>query len=80
MSTPSALLAFQPLSMSSAQLAAVSYLARYSGRTHTLYAFHLRQWFAWCEPNGLTRWSGSNGPMSSCTSAILATPGGWTPR
>ena len=53
MSTPSALLPFQPSSMTSAQLAAVSYLARYAGRTHTLYSFQLRQWFAWCEGNGL---------------------------
>jgi integrase/recombinase XerD len=47
------LLPFQPLSMSPAQLAAVSYLARYSGRTHNLYAFQLRRWFSWCETNGL---------------------------
>jgi site-specific recombinase XerD len=39
--------------MSTAQLAAVSYLARYSGRTHTLYSFQLREWFAWREGNGL---------------------------
>jgi integrase/recombinase XerD len=39
--------------MSTAQLAAVSYLARYSWRTHALYAFQLREWFAWCECNGL---------------------------
>jgi len=31
----------------------VSFLARYSGRTHALYAYQLRQWFAWCETNGL---------------------------
>jgi integrase/recombinase XerD len=47
------LLPFQPATMSSAQLAAVSYLARYSGHTHGLYAYQLRQWFAWCESNGL---------------------------
>ena len=47
------LLPFQPDAMSTAQLAAVSYLARYSGRTHALYAFQLRRWFAWCESNGL---------------------------
>ena len=47
------LLPFQPSSMTSAQLAAVSYLARYAGRTHTLYSFQLRQWFGWCETNGL---------------------------
>ena len=44
--------------MSTAQLAAVSYLARYSGRTHTLYAFQLREWFAWCESNGLDALTG----------------------
>jgi hypothetical protein len=33
MSTPSLLLPFQPASMSTAQLSAVSFLARYSGRT-----------------------------------------------
>ena len=47
------LLPFQPTEMSPAQLAAVSYLARYSGHTHRLYAFQLRRWFAWCECNGL---------------------------
>jgi site-specific recombinase XerD len=36
----------------------VSYLARYSGRTHALYAYQLRQWFAWCESNGLDALTG----------------------
>ena len=53
MSDATTLLPFQPLSMSPAQLAAVSYLARYTGRTHALYAFQLRRWFSWCENNGL---------------------------
>lgn len=53
MSGSTTLLPFQPSTMSSAQLAAVSYLARYSGHTHGLYAYQLRQWFAWCESNGL---------------------------
>jgi len=53
MSAPTTLLPFQPATMSTAQLAAVSYLARYAGRTHALYAYQLRQWFAWCETNGL---------------------------
>ena len=39
--------------MSTAQLAAVSFLARYSGRTHALYAHRLKRWFAWSEGNGL---------------------------
>jgi hypothetical protein len=51
--TNTALLPFQPDSMTPAQLAAVSYLARYSGHTHTPYAYQLRRWFAWCERNAL---------------------------
>lgn len=47
------LLPFQPDSMTRAQLAAVSYLARYSGHTHALYASQLRRWFAWCQTNAL---------------------------
>jgi len=47
------LLPFQPTSMSTAQLAAVSFLARYSGRTHEMYTSQLARWFAWCEVNGL---------------------------
>jgi integrase/recombinase XerD len=39
--------------MSSAQVAAVSFLARYSGQTHALYAYQLRRWFDWCEVNEL---------------------------
>jgi integrase/recombinase XerD len=53
MSASTTLLPFQPSRMSTAQLAAVSFLARYSGRTHALYSFQLREWFAWCESNGL---------------------------
>jgi len=37
--------------MTQAQLAAISYLARYSGATHHLYAAHLRRWVSWCETN-----------------------------
>jgi integrase/recombinase XerD len=51
--TNTALLPFQPDSMSSAQVAAVSFLARYSGQTHALYAYQLRRWFDWCEVNEL---------------------------
>ena len=36
-----------------AVLAAVSFLARYSGRTHVMYTSQLKRWFAWCEGNGL---------------------------
>ena len=46
MSDTTALMPFQPTEMSPARLAAVSYLARYSGQTHQLYAFQLRRWFA----------------------------------
>ena len=53
MSASTTLLPFQPSRMSTAQLAAVSFLARYSGRTHALYAFQLKQWAAWCEHHGL---------------------------
>jgi len=37
--------------MTRAQLAAVSYLARYAGHTHKLYAYQLGRWFEWCETN-----------------------------
>lgn len=53
MSGTTALLPFQPTEMSPAQLAAVSYLARYSGHTHQLYALQLLRWFAWCEDHAL---------------------------
>jgi hypothetical protein len=53
MSTESRLLPFQPTTMTTAQLAAVSFLARYAGHTHQLYAYQLRHWFEWCESNGL---------------------------
>ena len=46
-------LPFQPSSMSNAQLAAVSFLARYSGATHALYRTQLGRWFTWCETNDL---------------------------
>ena len=41
------------MSMTTAQLAAVSFLARYAGRTRELYAYQLRRWFGWCEANVL---------------------------
>src|SRR5262245_22069731 len=53
MSDPASLLPFQPMSMSTAQLAAVSYLARYCGQTHELYAYQLQRWFDWCTTRGL---------------------------
>jgi hypothetical protein len=53
MSNTTTLVPFQPDAMSPAHLAAVSFLARYSSRTHALCAFQLRRWFAWCEVNRL---------------------------
>src|SRR6478735_2630275 len=53
MSGTTTLLPFQPASMSTAQLAAVSYLARYSAHTHDLYTYQLREWSSWCETHGL---------------------------
>ncbi|MGA8045771.1 MAG: tyrosine-type recombinase/integrase, partial [Dermatophilaceae bacterium] len=44
---------FQPTAISSAHLGAISFLARYGGRTHELYEYQLREWFSWCETNGL---------------------------
>lgn len=48
-----ALLPFRPDTMTPAQLAAVSFLARYTGQTHSMYAYQLRRWFAWCQTNQL---------------------------
>jgi hypothetical protein len=59
------LLPFQPLAMSPAQLAAVSYPARYSGRTHSLYAFQLRRWFAWCDAATSTVMASTSSPPTS---------------
>ena len=53
MSAPTMLLPYQPATMSTAQLAAVSFLARYSQPTHGMYASQLRRWFGWCDTNGL---------------------------
>jgi len=70
MSAPTTLLPFQPATMSTAQLVAVFYLARYSGRTHALYAFQLRKWFAWCEINGpVDPWRSDRSPASQSTDA-----------
>ncbi len=53
MSASTTLLPFQPASMSTAQLAAVSYLSRYSGPTPHLYAYQQRRWCSECQSNGL---------------------------
>lgn len=80
MASTSRLLPFQPMSMTTAQLAAVSFLARYAGRTHELYAYRLRRWFEGARATGWTRWSGSNAPTSSCTSAVWARRAPWRLR
>lgn len=49
----STLMPFQPQSLTPAQLAVVSCLARYSRHTHDLYAYQLRRWFDWCQHNAL---------------------------
>ena len=49
----SRLIPFQPESMTAAQSAAVSFLARYSGHTRDLYTVQLRRWFEWCLHNEL---------------------------
>ena len=74
MSNPTRLLPFQPMSMTTAQLAAVSFLARYAGHTHELYSYQLRRWFQWCEANGLDPLMGSNALTSSSTSGVWARP------
>ena len=53
MSEPKVLQPLQPATMSTAHLAAVSFLARYAGRTHQLYEHQLREWFSWCDSNAL---------------------------
>ena len=81
MSNPTTLLPFQPSSMSSAQLAAVPYLARYAGPTHTLYAAQLRRWFGWCEASELDPLVGIlKRPTSSSTSASWARQVSCIPR
>lgn len=51
--TRTMLLPFHPEALTPAQLAAVSYLARYTGHTHALYAYQLRRWCTWCDTNTL---------------------------
>ena len=51
--TTTTVLPLQPDVMTPAQLAAVSYLARYCGQTHALYTYQLRRWFGWCQENSL---------------------------
>lgn len=68
MSTTTALLAYRPDAMTPARLAAVSYLARYTGHTHALYAFSCVAGSRGVRATAWTRWSGSSEPTWSCTS------------
>ncbi len=83
--TNTIVLPFQPDTMTPAQLAAVSYLARYTGQTHRLYAYQLRRWFTWCQTNALDPLAGiqrahvelyirhlhESGPRDSSVNTIL---------
>ena len=69
------LMPFQPEQMNPGQLDAVSYLARYSGHTHTLYAASLAAGSAGARSTDSTPWSGSNGLTSSWISVTSASPG-----
>ena len=80
MSTTSRLLPFQPMSMTTAQLSAVSLLARYAGHTHALYSYQLRRWFEWCGGNGLDPLVGIQRAHVELCIRGLARPGSWRPR
>lgn len=78
MSEPKVLQPFQPTTMSSAHLAAVSFLACYAGRTHQLYEYQLKEWFSWCGSNALDPLVGVQRAHTSCTSARRTGPGATT--
>ena len=63
--------AVQPEAITPAQSAAVSYLARYTGHTHHLYAGALRRWFGWCETNRLDPLTGIHARIWSSRSGHL---------
>ncbi|WP_186815323.1 hypothetical protein [Terrabacter aerolatus] len=69
MTSTTILLPFQPATMSKAQLAAVSFLARYAGQPTICMRFSCASGSPGARPTGSTRCSGSNVPTSSCTSA-----------
>jgi hypothetical protein len=73
MFSSTSLLPFQPATMSSAQLAAVSFLARYSGTPTSCTPTSCGNGSPGVRATGSTRWSGSSAPMSSSTSAGSAT-------
>jgi hypothetical protein len=75
MTTRTLLLPLRPDTMSPAQLAAVSYLARYSGAAHHLYAYQLGRWFEWCQCNRLDPLLGIQRGHIELYSATSVTPG-----
>ncbi len=78
--TSTTLLPFQPDAMAPAQPAAVSYLARYTGHTHTLYCYQLQRWFTWCQTNALDPLVGFSAGTSSSTSDTSAAAACGSPR
>ena len=74
MTTTTLQLPLQPDTMTPAQLAAVSYLARYSGHTHRLYAYQGAVGSNGVNSTVSTRCSGSNVATSSSTSVTSAVP------
>jgi hypothetical protein len=75
MSSESRLLPFQPATMTTAQLAAVSFLARYAGHTTSPTPTSCADGSTGAKTTDWTHWSGSNAPTSSCTSAASAQQG-----
>jgi hypothetical protein len=80
MMSTTTLLPFQPDATTPAQLAAASYLARYTGQTHKLYAYRLRRWFSWCETNALDPLAGIQRAHIELYSATYTTAECGTPR
>ena len=58
----------------------MSFLARYSGRTHSLHAYQLREWFARCESNGMDPLVGVQRGHVELYIRGLGDRGLWTPR
>jgi hypothetical protein len=68
MSNTTTLLPFRPSSMTPASWRPCPTWPRYSGQTHSMYAYQLRRWFGWRDTNGgLDRSRGS-----ACNHGALA--------
>ena len=74
MSNPTRLLPFQPMSMTTAQLAAVSFLARYAGTLMSSTPTNFADGSNGAKPTDWTHWSESNEPTSSSTYVAWARP------